>query len=59
MTWICPIPGADATTAAWHLALHIGLAAVIVVAGVAFLTVAVVAYRRPVGPVAAVASPRR
>lgn len=45
-TWVCDIPGADAATSAWHLALHVGLAAFVVVAGVAFLVLGVIAYRR-------------
>jgi hypothetical protein len=50
MTWICPIPGADLTTATLHFALHLGLAAFVVIAGTAFLGLAVIAYRRPVPP---------
>ena len=47
MTWVCDIPGASATTAAWHLALHASLAAFVVLAGVTFVGLAIVAYRRP------------
>ena len=47
MTWVCDIPGASATTAAWQIALHASLAAFVVVAGVTFLSLAVAAYRRP------------
>jgi hypothetical protein len=51
MTWICDIPGADAARSAWHFALHVGLATFVVGAGILFLTLAVIAYRRPVpGP---------
>jgi hypothetical protein len=48
MTWVCDIPGATATTSAWHLALHAGLAVLVVATGVTFLAFAIVAYRRPV-----------
>ena len=48
MTWICPIPGASQTTATLHFALHLGLAAFVLVAGTVFLALAVIAYRRPV-----------
>jgi hypothetical protein len=50
MTWICPIPGASASTATLHFALHLGLLAFVLVAGTAFLGMAVIAYRRPVTP---------
>ena len=48
MTWVCDIPGATATTSTLHFALHASLAVFVVVAGIAFLTMAVIAYRRPV-----------
>jgi hypothetical protein len=47
MKWVCDIPGADTATSAWHFALQFGLAAFVVGAGVVFLTLAVIAYRRP------------
>lgn len=46
MTWVCDIPGATAAVSAWHFALHVSLAAIVVGAGVAFLVLAVIAYRR-------------
>jgi hypothetical protein len=46
VTWICDIPGADAATSAWHLALQLGLAGFVVGAGVVFLVLAVLAGRR-------------
>jgi hypothetical protein len=49
--FVCPIPGADAVTIAWHAGLHYGLAAVILVAGVVFLGLGVRAYRLS-GPLA-------
>lgn len=48
MTWVCDIPGASATVSALHFALHISLAAFVVGAGLVFVTLAVIAYRRPV-----------
>jgi hypothetical protein len=47
MTWVCDIPGASAAVSALHLALHVGLAVFVVGAGMLFLALAVVAYRRP------------
>jgi hypothetical protein len=47
MSWICDIPGASAMVSALHFALHVSLAAFVVVAGVVFLALAVIAYRRP------------
>lgn len=47
MNWVCDIPGGDTTTASWHLVLHLGLAIFVIVAGVVFLALAVIAYRRP------------
>ena len=52
MTWVCDIPGASATVSTLHFALHLSLAAFVVGAGVVFLSLAVMAYRRP-GPEAA------
>jgi hypothetical protein len=48
MNWVCDIPGADAATSSWHFALQAGLATFVVGAGILFLTLAVVAYRRPI-----------
>jgi hypothetical protein len=48
LTWLCPIPGADPATVAWHAALMLGLAGFVVVGGALFLLLAVIAYRRPV-----------
>lgn len=48
MTWVCDIPGASAATSAMHVALHVGLAALVVGAGLVFLGLALVAYRRPI-----------
>jgi hypothetical protein len=53
MTWVCDIPGASGTTATLHFALQLGLAAFVVVAGIAFLSAAFVAYRRPIDPLPA------
>jgi hypothetical protein len=50
MTWVCDIPGASATTATLHLALHVGLALFVIGAGIAFLVLAVHAYRQPLEP---------
>jgi hypothetical protein len=47
MTWVCDIPGASATVSALHFALHVSLAVFVVVAGLVFLGLAVIAYRRP------------
>jgi len=44
--YTCPIPGADAATVAWHTTIHFGLTAIILVAGIVFLSLAVVTYRR-------------
>jgi hypothetical protein len=44
MEFICPIGGPG--TPAWHAAVHLGLTGFVVVAGAAFLVLAVVAYRR-------------
>lgn len=49
-TWLCPIPGADPTTMAFHAALMLGLAAFVLVAGTMFLVLALIAYRRPLEP---------
>jgi hypothetical protein len=46
LEFVCGIPGADASTVAWHAAVHLGLAAFIVAAGAVFLTVAIVTFRR-------------
>jgi hypothetical protein len=46
--YVCQIPGADASTAAWHAAVQLGLAAFVVVAGAVFLALAIVTFRRPV-----------
>ena len=54
--WVCDIPGADAATSAWHLALQLGLAAFVVVGGIVFLLLALVTYRRPVRSSSLVAS---
>jgi hypothetical protein len=48
MTWVCDIPGATPAVSAMHFALHVGLAAFVVGAGFLFLTLAVLAYRKPV-----------
>ena len=45
-TWVCDIPGADAPPSAWHFALHVGLAAFVVGAGIVFLALALIADRR-------------
>jgi hypothetical protein len=46
MIWTCDIPGASTAVSAWHLALELGLAAFVVVGGLTFLSMALVAYRR-------------
>jgi uncharacterized membrane protein YidH (DUF202 family) len=46
VTWVCDIPGADPTTATLHVAVHLSLTVFVVVAGVVFLALATVAYRR-------------
>jgi hypothetical protein len=48
MTWVCDIPGASAATSTLHFLLHVGLAAFVIGAGAAFLTMALIAYRRPI-----------
>jgi hypothetical protein len=45
ITWLCPIPGSDPATAAWHAALMLGLAGFVVIGGAIFLILAVLAYR--------------
>ena len=50
MSWVCPIVG-GAPMPPWHIALHLGLAAFVVVAGSIFLGLAIRAYRRPIEPV--------
>jgi hypothetical protein len=47
MTWVCDIPGASPLVSTLHLALHLGLAAFVVGAGIVFVTLAAIAYRRP------------
>ena len=49
MSWVCPIVG-GAPMPPWHIALHLGLAAFVVVAGSIFLGLAIRAYRRPLEP---------
>ena len=49
MSWVCPIVG-GAAMPPWHVALHLGLAAFVVVAGSVFLGLAIRAYRRPLEP---------
>jgi hypothetical protein len=44
--YTCPIPGADAATVAWHTTIHFGLTAIILVAGIVFLSLALVTYWR-------------
>lgn len=46
MIWTSDIPVASAPVSAWHLALEVGPAAFVVVGGLVFLSMAVVAYRR-------------
>jgi hypothetical protein len=58
MTWICDIPGASPAVSAWHFALELGLAAFVVVGGMWFLGLAVIAYRRPVTEPERVGLPR-
>jgi hypothetical protein len=47
MLWACPIVG-GAAMPPWHVLLHLGLAGAVLVGGAAFVSLAVVAYRRPV-----------
>ena len=49
MSWVCPIVG-GAPMPPWHIALHLGLAAFVIVAGSVFLALAIRAYRRPLEP---------
>ena len=44
--FICDIPGIDPATATVHSVMHLGLAGIVAVVGVAFLGMAVRAYRR-------------
>jgi hypothetical protein len=50
MNWVCDIPGASAATSAMHFALQLGLASFVVVGGVVFLGLALIAYRRSAAP---------
>jgi hypothetical protein len=44
--FVCTIPGADASTAAWHAAVHLGLTGFVTSAGSIFLALGIRAYRR-------------
>jgi hypothetical protein len=46
LTFVCPIPGADASVVAVHAAIHYGLAALVGVAGPLFLALGTRAYIR-------------
>jgi hypothetical protein len=63
LSWLCPVPGSDPATMAWHGALMLGLAGFVVVGGATFLVLAVLAYRRPaaaapLGPAPVALAPR-
>jgi hypothetical protein len=47
MNWVCDIPGASTVVSTLHFALHVGLAAAVVIGGVVFLALGVHAYRTP------------
>ena len=57
LDFICNVPGASASTVAWHAAVQLGLTAVVLVAGAGFLAAAVVAFRRSGQPGSASLSP--
>ena len=46
LEFLCGVPGASASTVAWHSAVHLGLTAFVVTVGSGFLVAAVSAYRR-------------
>ena len=46
LEFVCTVPGASASTAAWHATVHLGLTAFVVTVGGGFLAAAVAAFRR-------------